>query len=516
MTFNTETIIQEIRTEFEGILEFVTNEQAQASRADEIERGLFKRLLNLGLQLLQLFFILRAEQSSREPIAQGEKSLPYHSDKRRRYYSVFGRVFVWRPYFYQQGEAGQSPLDAELSLGDDIYSDMLREMAEHLGVYVTYLKDSDLWQRFFGLKLSTRAIQEQVITDAADVVAYYEQKSVPTAETEAAILVVQADGKGVPMVVEQVNKPKRRLGKGQKRGRKKEAIVTSVYTIAAKRRTPQQVLDSFFNPNAVKQETRGKSPPKPQNKQVWATLAGKDMALARLAKQVISRQGPHIQHRVALCDGCEALQNRIQKQFSEFTLILDFVHANEYLWQVARALLGETDPQRDLWVAEQTLQMLCGHTDHLIAHLRTLLQTKLLNASQHKTITKTANYFQRNLPYMDYQTYLKQGYPIASGVIEGACRHLVKDRFELSGMRWTYDGAEALLHLRAVAENDDWEDYHSFRKQRRHNHLYPTTSPQLHTAEIQALATQSITDLAQRQPISFSGINSYHSLPLAG
>lgn len=516
MAFNSEIIIQEIRSEFEGILKFVTNEEAQESKADEIERGLFKQILKLGLQLMQLFFILRAEQSSREPIEQGAGSLPYHSDKRRRYYSVFGRVLVWRPYFYQQGEASQSPLDAELSLGDDIYSDMLREMAEHLGVYVTYLKDSDLWQQFFGLKLSTRAIQDQVISDAADVERYYEHKSGPAVETEAEILVLQADGKGVPMVVETVNKPKRRLGKGQKRGRKKEAIVTSVYTIAAKRRTPQHVLNSFFNPEAIKTVKDGKSPPKPQNKQVWATLAGKDVALARLANSVISRQGKHIQHQVALCDGCPALQSRIQQQFPEFTLILDFVHANEYLWKVANSLFGENDPQRDLWVAEQTLQMLGGHTDQVIVDLRTLLQTEALNASQRQIITKTANYFQRNLPYLDYQTYLQQGFPIASGVIEGACRHLVKDRFELSGMRWTYQGAESLLHLRAVAENGDWEAYHTFRKQRRHDRLYPSTSPPSPPAEIRALSTQSITDLAQRQPISFSDSNLYHSLPLAG
>lgn len=516
MAFNSENIIQEIRLGFEGILEFVTNEQARKSRADEVERGLFKQLLKLGLQLMQLFFIIRAEQSSREPIGQGAGKLPFHSDKRRRYYSIFGRVFVWRPYFYRQGEAGQCPLDAELSLGDDIYSDMLREMAEQLGVYVTYLKDSDLWQQFFGLKLSTRAIQEQVLTDARDVAAYYEQKSGPPVETEADILVLQADGKGVPMVIEPESRPRRRLGKGQKRGRKKEAIVTAVYTIAAKQRTPQQVLDSFFNPAATRPVKDGKTPPKPQNKQVWATLAGKETALARLAGQVIVRQGEHIQHRVALCDGCEALQSRIQKQFPEFTLILDFVHANEYLWEAVNALWGENNPQRDLRVAELTLQMLCNHTDHVIADLRTLLHTQTLNTSQRQTVTKAANYFERNLPYMDYRTYLHQGFPIASGVIEGACRHLVKDRFELSGMRWTYEGAESLLHLRAVAENDDWQDYHTFRKQRRHDRLYPHPSAQSPSAELQAVATRSITDLAQKQPVPFSGVSLYHSLPLAG
>lgn len=510
MALNSETIIQEIRQEFEEIVEFVTNEEAQTSKADEIERGLFKQLLKMGLQLMQLFFITRAAQSSREPIEQEGGRISYHSEKRRQYYSVFGRVSIWRPYFYQAGIGGQSPLDEALSLGEDIYSDMLREMAEHLGVYVTYLKDSDLWARFFGLKLSTGAIQDQVMSDAADVAAYYEQKSAPKIESEAEILVLQADGKGVPMVIEPVGQPpNRRLGKGQKRGRKKEAIVTTVYTIAPNKRSPDQVLTSFFTPQFPQTDKTEKSIPKPQNKQVWATLAGKDVALTRLATQVVARLGEHIQHQVALCDGCEALQSRLQKHFPQATLILDFVHANEYLWQVANALLGENHPQRDLWVAEQTLQLLTDHTDQVIADLHALLLTDTLHTSQRKTIAKTASYFQRNLPYMDYLSYLQQGFPIASGVIEGACRHLVKDRFELSGMRWSYQGAESLLHLRAVAENDDWDDYHAFRKHRRHLRLYSSLSSPEPTA------AHPITQVTQPQPNSSSNPNSYLSLPLA-
>ena len=99
-----------------------------------------------------------------------------------------------------------------------------------------------------------------------------------------------------------------------------------------------------------------------------------------------------------------------------------------------------------------------------------------------------AHYFQRNLSHMHYDHYLAQGWPIASGVIEGACRHFVKDRFELSGMRWTKQGAEHLLHLRAVAENGDWDDYHRFRRQQRHLRLYNSPFPDQHAPEQQALA----------------------------
>ena len=100
-----------------------------------------------------------------------------------------------------------------------------------------------------------------------------------------------------------------------------------------------------------------------------------------------------------------------------------------------------------------------------------MVQTGHYSAAQQTRLTKTANYFERNLPYMDYPTYLKHGWPIASGVIEGACRHFVKDRCELSGMRWERTGVENLLRLRAVAENDDWDDYHHFRKRQRHLYI---------------------------------------------
>lgn len=516
MTFNSEQIIQEVRAEFEGLVAMVTSEPAQKKTAYELERSLFQRLLKLGAQLLQLFFVFRAAQASREPIEQGDEVVAYHSERRRRYVSIFGVVYLWRPYFYRAGEGGQSPLDAELSLGTDSYSDMVREMAEYLGVYVPYGQERELGQRFFGWSLSTRAIQDQISHDAAEVIAFYEHKPPPAVASEAEILVLQADGKGVPLILAEPSRPKRRLGKGHKRGHKKEAIVTSLYTIAARPRTPVAVLTSFFNPGTAPIQPSTAAEPRPQNKQVWATLAGKETALDRLAGQVHHRQGDHIRHRVALADGCEALQTRLQSTFPDFSLVLDFVHANEYLWQAANALWAENDPQRIRWVAEQTLQLLTSHTDQVIVDLRCLAQAEPMTLSQRQALLKTADYFQRNLPLMDYQTYLHLGWPIASGVIEGACRHLVKDRFELSGMRWSYAGAEARLHLRAVAENDDGDAYHAFRRQRRHTRLYPAVTLPLDRPETQALATPSLSALAEKQPISFkSDPSAYQALPFA-
>jgi hypothetical protein len=202
----------------------------------------------------------------------------------------------WRPYFYQAGVGGQAPLDAELSLGADRYADLLRELLTYVGVYVPYSKAVDLWQRFLQGLVSTRALQAMVAEDAAAVEAYYAQKPAPPAIPEATILVIQADGKGAPMVLDEPVSSPVRLGKGQKRGHKKEAIVTTVYTIAPQPRTPQQVVTSFFHQKEGANSLETASPPpQPQHKHLWATLAGKDTALRRLTTQVKSRLGPPIQ-----------------------------------------------------------------------------------------------------------------------------------------------------------------------------------------------------------------------------
>ena len=219
MTSNSQTIIQDIRQEFEMLLNFVTGEQAHHATADQIERGLFKLLLAMGAKLLRLFFVMRSEACSREPHQTvAGQSLPYERDTKRTYYSIFGKLPLYRPYFYQKSVGGETPLDAALGLGEDSYSDLVREVADYLGVYNVYHKTGDILSRLLELKLSTGAIESNLADDAADVESYYAQKAAPQPFEEAQILVIQADGKGVPMVLEEPSEPQIRLGKGQKRG----------------------------------------------------------------------------------------------------------------------------------------------------------------------------------------------------------------------------------------------------------------------------------------------------------
>jgi len=504
MVSNSEVIIQEVRVQYDHLLDFVTGETAQSASAYQIESGLFKLLVSLGLNLLQLFFTVRSENSERTKmeLAEGQE-LPYHRDTARYHYSVFGKVWFERPYFYKKGIGQQILLDEALSLQPDGYSDLLRELSGYLDVDNVYAKTADMFKRLLGLSLSTRSLQGNIIEASADVLAYYDQKASPTPVPEASILVAQANGKGIPMIledekeVEPTEKPIR-LGKGQKRGHKKEAIVTSAYTIAPLIRMPQEVVNSFFDLSKSEfvHERQKRERSKPQNKHTWATLDGKDETLARLAKYLRFLECNHIRERVALCDGCEALQLRLQLYLDGFTLVLDFIHASEYLWKVANALFGETSPERIPWMAQKTLRMLSGKTDQLITEFRLMTETENISDNLLTQLSVTANYFERNLPYMDYPTYLAKGWPIASGVIEGACRHFfVKDRCELSGMRWSQTGAEGLLRMRAVSENDDWSDYHAYLRQQRHLRLYGKRLDHFRCSELAAI---------------------YPSLPLAG
>ncbi|MEA1866680.1 MAG: hypothetical protein U9N19_01035 [Thermodesulfobacteriota bacterium] len=156
MNYNLAEMQKNIRLEFESMLQFVTSEEAQKATANQIEKSLFQLLLNLGCQLLHLFFQMRGKTSSRKPITLRGKEVPYNSEQKRVYFSIFGKVPVLRPYFYAKKAGGHTPLDAELSLGSNRYSDLLRETLDYLGVYVPYNKAVDIFKRILKLGVSTR------------------------------------------------------------------------------------------------------------------------------------------------------------------------------------------------------------------------------------------------------------------------------------------------------------------------------------------------------------------------
>jgi hypothetical protein len=467
MTSNSTQIIHQIQEKMSQIITTMTGETTLDLDAYDAETQVLESLLSLGRSCLTLYFETRARQTM-APTARTPKGqeLPYHSHKTRTQMTLFGAVVIKRPYFYKSREGGYYPLDEQVNLPEHSYSDALQEMFAELAVGQDYRSGTQFLTRWFNLSLSTRTVQQFVTTTASDATSFYEHLAPPPAAEEGEILVAQADGKGVPLILPTDAAQVVRPGRGQARSRKKEAIVTAVYTQTPRPRTAEGVVASLFK-HPVQHPPSTPNATTPVHKVIQASLDGKEAALQRLQNTVAQRDQPQITHRIALCDGAHALQKQFADKFPTFTLVLDFIHAYEYLWKAANILFAEADPRRVTWVEKQTRMMLSGATPDLIILLRE--QALETSGVQQEKLEGIANYFERNLPYMQYDSCLRHGLPIASGVIEGACRHIVKDRMELSGMRWSQHGAEQLLKLRCVHQNGHWDsfwEYHrSLRKQ---------------------------------------------------
>jgi hypothetical protein len=254
-------------------------------------------------------------------------------------------------------------------------------------------------------------------------------------------------------------------------------------------RTPDDLIQALL-PDEPATTTPQPSRPKPTGKRVFGTLAGKEKALTHLARQVAEREQAQLTDRVVLTDGSLSLQRQVALHLPHFTLILDIMHVLHYLWDAANVLLGETHPQRTAWMRTALRCLLDNDLDTLVAQLETQAARPKLAQHKRKTLSKVVNYLCRNRPYMDYRSYLARGWPIGTGVIEGACRHLVRDRFEQTGMCWSIVGAEAMLQVRAVYLNGDWAAFQRFRRRhvhkQRYGSLHPDSLPE--TSVLQAVA----------------------------
>jgi hypothetical protein len=224
MSASATQLIRELRADFETLLNLVTGAAAQMATIDQMERSLFRHLLRMGRQLLQLFLVGRVQAESHAPQWGWQRQkLPYHAQKAVDYFSVFGKVTCARAYFYAPGQAGKCPLDRALSWPERCYSDLLMESAELLAVDGAYDKAVQVLGRLLGVDLSLLAVETAVAEHSPAVLAFYAQQAPFPPGEEGSILVAQADGKGVPLVRPEGDGPKVRRGKGDKKTRKKRS-----------------------------------------------------------------------------------------------------------------------------------------------------------------------------------------------------------------------------------------------------------------------------------------------------
>jgi hypothetical protein len=481
MSFTTSIAQNAIQT-FEEVFELVSGEASQNKTAHEIEEQLWWGVLTLGQQLLQTFFT--TQEAVEEPGAVYETnglSYPYRGQRERAYMSLFGKVTVRRAYYWRKGESCQYPLDEALSLPERCYSDWVQARLSELSMNMPYDDAVDLFAKWLRVTIPKGSLEQINDDHAVEVRAYYEVREAPETAADDTILVVSADGKGIPMTRQDSPPPKARRGKGKNKTAKKEATITTLYTIAPYKRCSDDIIRALM-PDYVDDMSLLPSRPKPTGKQLFGTLAGQKVAFEQLAAQVELRDCDQIVHRVALIDGNRGLKKRVQQDLSQFTPIIDIIHVTEYLWKAANVLLGETHPLRGLWVQDALRCLLTDQFDSLLNHLS--YQLPGLSKRKQTDLKKVMNYLHNNRGYMNYQDYLAQGYPIGTGVIEGACRHFVKDRFERTGMHWSKSGAQIMLDLRATFLNGDWDDFQRFRQHQVHKQRYGSTHPNVVPEEV--------------------------------
>jgi hypothetical protein len=326
MTSNPESIVQQLPHEFQNLLTSVTGPDARSQTAYTVELTLFRRLLALGAALLRRFFVTRAAVRPAEPVTAPDGTrLIDHDQRPTMYDSVCGKVRFWRHFFTAPGPHGSCPLDAELSVPARGYSDLLREWAAYGTADESSRESQTVLARILGLSLRVHALARGVTEAGAEVSSFSEPPTDPSAAASSGtILVVPAEGQGVPMVQPPAQTLPVRRGKGQQRGTKQAAVVTGLYTIAPYPRTPQEVVAALL-PEAGGPEPAAR--PRPEGKERRATLAGKAVAMRRLAPRVAQRDGPHLQPRVALTDGAQALQPRWVAHVPGYTWVLDLIHA---------------------------------------------------------------------------------------------------------------------------------------------------------------------------------------------
>jgi hypothetical protein len=476
-------------TTFWTLVERLRGAADQHEPIHQAEETIFRELLAMGHELLQAFLALSGDGDAGPDLTvPGDRPddppqvLPRLDQPRRRsYLSIFGAVEIERiGDGHDRLEA--APLDARLHLPRRQYSYLFQQW---LGLFVVddaHAEAIKKLETILGLEISVRASEDLNREQGSDVEPFQNHLATPDATEEGPILVVTADCKGVPLVrsalppeKETIDTPlpklaKPRRGKGEKANKKKMAAVGAVYTIDPFVRTADEVIDEVLRKKAAKRR------PTPAHKRVRAELlVGKVALFLWLADEVIRRNPRATKPVIFLSDGERALHDRQGEYLPENAVcIWDLFHVMERLWKAAWCFFDESTQKTEAhqWVEKELRMLLEGKVRYVVGGLRQMMTKRELKGTRRKTVREVTGYFERNRARMKYDEYLAAGYPIGSGVVEGACRHLVKDRLERTGMRWHPEGAQAMLNLRATHLNGEWDSYWTYHVAQEDERLY--------------------------------------------
>jgi hypothetical protein len=464
----------------------------------ETEKNILAMVLEMGHLATDRFLQLQGDGDLGPTVGteDGVTLQRSESPRRRPLRTVFGE-HAFDAYVYSPGEKqaiALRPIDARLNLPAGKFSYLLEEFSQYFCVEQAFGQAADAFHTVLGQKLSVDTLERTNQRVGGQAETYLGALPTIAAEEEGKLLVATADGKGVPLIREGVEAPPVHGPKPSRPGNRRMATLACVYSVDPYVRTAQDVVAALFR-DPREQDKDSPVRPKPCHKRMTACFStledegtddetrirGDIHAWSWAAEQIRARRRDD-QVLIRLCDGQESLWNASDvcleldedpAQPNNVVDILDVIHAAGYVWSVARAFHGQNDSMLEQFARDRLLRILQGEATGVIRGMRRMATERNLRGQKLKDVTTACNYLENNLERMRYDECLAAGYPIASCVIEGACRHLVKDRMERTGMRWREPNAASMLFVRALKVTDLWEPFQNQRQAAGREQLHP-------------------------------------------
>jgi hypothetical protein len=464
----------------------------------ELEEQLEERGREMTRRLLQGHLdLLAAGEQRRRDVAGDDGVVRTRAERGRERPLVtkFGQVSVSRIAYRSPGRPNVHPADAALNLPEEKHSHGLRKLAAVEAARGSVEDACAAITRATGVSIGKRQLEEMIRRAAAHVDAFcLHRVALPAPDDHALILTF--DGKGIVMLPGALrpatakaaaaagNKLATRLSPGEKHGRKRMAELACVYDAVPVPRTPEDVIATPAQKRRTKKAqataTNGKGKPRePQAKGKWLTASVTDdiPAVISSAFDEGERRDPGRRRAWAiLIDGnntqIEAVTAEAARRGITVTIVIDFIHVLEYIWKAAWSFFDKGEPAAEEWVADQARKILRGKARQVAAGIRRRATAYGYSPAERAGADECARYLDNKHDYLDYATALSKGWPIATGIIEGACRSIVKDRMDITGARWGLEGAEAILKLRALIATGDFEDYWRFHLRQEHKRIH--------------------------------------------
>jgi len=460
-----------IRTTCEEMIQYCTTERDGESFF-QFEKALRTLLSELGCVFFQLFLLAAHERQSYTQWLESGLYYVKSTPVGRSLKTIYGEVRYWRCYVVSKGEQGGGfyPLDIVLGLTRDGFSPFVMSLATKLATRMSFGASVVLFRCFYGWSPSTEAIEQLVLGIGREASAYMEVIAAP--DDDGDVLVIEVDGKATPSATEEELKKRRKRRKDKTNAKsccKRHRGKQTRQSRTRKRRKKGDKRKNGRSTTIVVMYTLKRGPDGklhgPLNKKVWASYAPRKVMLGWARRQATKRGfPPDTSKRIHIAvDGERCLRERLSTLFPEASFVLDIRHLEEYLWKLGRVLYPNDSKELDTWVEKKRSLLYEGRAAELLAELKALKNTfsarAKRDACKREVLTTVIQYMEPRLDMMRYTRYIEEDLPIATGIVEGAARYVVGERMDCSGMRWIPERAEALLQLRCIELNGEWEQF---------------------------------------------------------